>query len=154
MSQKSTLFRCTFSGVILMGEKPTPFQCTFFKVILTHFSMYYFDAILIKSLFWWIDNWHNFDILNLTFILAWKSLEEAFVSIKMQTYKKISVKVSFFNSFKKMSFVSMLSFKFSSNFCWLSSVSLKSESCSFQRCWRSCRTLDFSVFPDSLVTKW
>ena len=51
MSQKSTLFRCTFTGVILMSEKPTSFQCTFFKVILTHFSMYYFDAILIKSLF-------------------------------------------------------------------------------------------------------
>ena len=62
--------------------------------------MYYFDAILIKSLFWWIDNWHNFDILNLTFILAWKSLEEAFVSIKMQTYKKYLLKFLFLIAFK------------------------------------------------------
>ena len=54
--------------------------------------MYYFDAILIKFLFWWVETWHNSEILNLTFILPWKPLEEAFVSIKMFTDQKIYAK--------------------------------------------------------------
>ena len=106
------------------GWKIDVISMYFFQSNFNSLSMYYFDAILIKSLFWWIENWRNSDIVNLTFILAYKSLEGAFVSIKIQTYQKISVKVSLFNSFKKLSFVIMISFKFSSKFCWLSSVSL------------------------------
>ena len=70
-------------------------------------SMYFFQSnfdLLFNALFWcnfdqipvcWIENWHSSDMLNLLFILSWKSLEEAFVSINMQTYNKYLLKFPF-----------------------------------------------------------
>ena len=70
-------------------------------------SMYFFQSnfdSLFNALFWcnfdqipvwWIENWHSSDMLNLLFILSWKSLEEAFVSINMQTYNKYLLKFPF-----------------------------------------------------------